>query len=240
MWLLSNKITIKDSGLLEGFCDFHSHLLPGVDDGVGHAKETIRILKKWEFLGVSEVWMTPHIMEDVPNKPTELNAKFERFKTEYQGQITLHLAAENMIDGLFARRVEENELMPIDREEDKWLLIETSYFIPPMNMEKMIDCVKTKGYIPVLAHPERYQYMDTKDYKKWKHQGVHFQLNLPSLVGVYGLEVQKKAEWLLRHDMYDCCGTDTHSADQAEDFLNSIINKKTLKSVKAVCDKKRP
>ena len=111
------------------------------------------------------------------------------------------------------------------------LLVETSYYIPPMNMETIIDSIKRKGYEPLLAHPERYQYMDKSDYKHWKQRGVLMQLNLPSRVGAYGPEVQYKAEWLLWEGMYDYSGTDIHSMEQVEYFLEGIISKRTAKFI---------
>ena len=59
MWFLSDKIKVVDSGLLEGFCDCHCHLVPDVDDGVKTIEDSLRILEKWNGLGVKEVWMTP-------------------------------------------------------------------------------------------------------------------------------------------------------------------------------------
>ena len=230
MWLVSNRVTVIESGLLEGFRDCHCHLLPGVDDGVQEMDETMRILQEWEQAGVKEVWLTPHIMEDIPNKPSELKEKFEQVKAVYTGSIDLHLAAEHMMDGPFVKRLEDDDVLPIGRDGTR-LLVETSYYTPPMNMEAIIDRVKAKGYDPILAHPERYQYMDKKDYKRWKEQGVLMQLNVPSLVGAYGPDVQYKAEWLLKNGMYDFCGSDTHSANQVEMFLNSEINKKLLKKL---------
>ena len=100
-----------------------------------------------------------------------------------------------------------------------------------MDMERMIDDTKKDGFRPILAHPERYQYMDIGQYKKWKQKEVLFQLNVPSLVGAYGPEVQKKAEMLLDREMYDYCGTDTHSMRFVEYFLNSKISKRTVKKV---------
>lgn len=235
MWLLSNKVLVRDSGLLEGFRDCHCHLLPGVDDGVQEMDDTVQILKEWEALGVKEVWLTPHIMEDIPNKPTELR---ERFLT-LTGTITktktmeLHLAAEHMMDGLFLKRLEKNDVMPIGDDGSK-LLVETSYYTPPMTMTDIMEKVKLKGYHPILAHPERYQYMEKADYKRWKQRGVLLQLNVPSIVGAYGPEVQRKAEWLLKEGMYDCCGTDIHSISQVEMFLNSEISKKAVKMVKKI------
>ena len=235
MWPFSDKVIVRESGLLEGFRDCHCHLLPGVDDGVGEVDETMQVLEEWEMSGVAEVWLTPHIMEDIPNEPAELKRRFTELQQQYKGAVRLHLAAEHMMDGLFLKRQEAGEMMPIGAEGTR-LLVETSYYTPPMNMGEIIDSIRQQGYDPILAHPERYQYMDTRDYKRWKERGVLLQLNLPSLVGAYGPEVQRKAEWLLKENMYDYCGTDTHSMDHVELFLNSVISKKTVKKVRRIAE----
>ena len=240
MWLVSNKVTVMDSGLLEGFRDCHCHLLPGVDDGVQEVEETIGILNKWEAIGVKEVWLTPHIMEDMPNEPEDLRTRFKELELRLSEEgihIKIHLAAEHMMDGLFLKRMGSDMLMPLCASEDESygggrLLVETSYYIPPMNMENIIESIKKKGYEPILAHPERYQYMGQRDYKQWKQRGVLLQLNLPSLVGAYGPEAKSKAEWMLKEDMYDYCGSDTHSINQVDLFLESEISKKVVKMVK--------
>ena len=238
MWLFSNKVTVRDSGLLEGFRDCHCHLLPGVDDGVQDKNEALLILEEWDLDGVKEVWLTPHIMEDIPNEAVALRNKLEFLTAYYKGNIKLHLAAEHMMDGLFIKLLEGNDVMPIGRGRDK-LLVETSYYTPPMNMTNVIEMVNTKGFSPILAHPERYQYMDRNDYKLWKRRGLLLQLNVPSLVGAYGPEVQQKAEWLLKENMYDYCGTDTHSIGQMEIFLNSNISMKTVKKVKHLSENQK-
>ena len=233
MWLLSNKVKVKDSGLLEGFRECHCHLLPGVDDGVKELHETLKILELWQSLGVKEVWLTPHIMEDIPNKTLELKQKCEELKTVAPKGITLRLSAENMMDNLFLQRLEQRDLLPIGRDR-RHLLVETSYYNPPMDMHRFFERIKESGYIPVLAHPERYQYMDMSTYKMWKEKGVMLQLNVPSLVGAYGPEVQYKAEKLLDKGMYDYCGTDTHSMRFVEYFLNGKISKKTVRKVQEI------
>lgn len=235
MWLLSNKEKIKDSGLLSGFCDYHCHLLPGVDDGVQEMSESLDILKLWEGVGIKEIWLTPHVMEDIPNKIDTLRERFEEFGQAYNGTITLRLGAENMLDNLFTERFSTGDVLTIDSGMKK-LLVETSYYNPPINMREVIEGIKEQGYTPVLAHPERYQYMDMSQYKMWKRKGVKLQLNIPSLIGAYGPGVQWKAERLLEKGMYDYCGTDTHSMRFVEYFLNSKISKKTLKKVRQVID----
>lgn len=235
MWFISDKVKVEDSGLLEGFRDCHCHLVPDVDDGVKTLEDSLRILEKWDELGVKEIWMTPHIMEDIPNEPEKLKTRYDEVNGNYHGNMMLHLASENMLDNLFGARLSGENLLPIGSGR-KHLLVETSYYNPPMDMDGFFEHIKEKGFKPILAHPERYQYMDMTDYKMWKGKGVLLQLNVPSLVGAYGPKVQWKAEKLLEKRMYDFCGTDTHSMRFVEYFLNSKISKKTVKKVKEITE----
>ena len=79
-----------------------------------------------------------------------------------------------------------------------------------MDLTGTLERIKSAGYYPLLAHPERYVYMDERDYDDLAARGVKFQLNLPSLTGMYGREAQKKSLWLLRHGLYAVAGTDLH------------------------------
>ena len=72
---LQRKKSLLKSGFLEGFTDRHSHLLPGVDDGFRTMEETLDALEYMESAGVSEIWLTPHIMEDIPNTTADLRNK---------------------------------------------------------------------------------------------------------------------------------------------------------------------
>lgn len=210
MWFFRKRISLADSGIFQGFTDWHCHLLPGVDDGVQTMEETLQILSLYEQLGIKEVWLTPHIMEDMPNTTSALKARFEELGAVYQGNIALNLASENMLDNLFEERLEKNDVLPLGKER-KHLLVETSYFNPPMELNNILLRIKSKGYYPVLAHPERYNYMDKSDYRQLKGLNVKFQLNLFSLTGAYGTGVRKKAGWLLKNGSYDLTGSDTHS-----------------------------
>jgi len=209
MFGFRKRQTLEESGLFRGFTDWHCHILPGVDDGVQTMDESLQILTKYERLGVKEVWLTPHIMEDMPNRTEDLKARFTKFKAAYQGNITLHLAAENMLDNLFEERLVKNDLLPLGKG-GKHLLVETSYFNPPMGLNNILLRIKSKGYVPILAHPERYMYMDESDYRQLKGMNVLFQLNLLSIVGIYGQDVKKKTGWLLKNGLYDLAGSDTH------------------------------
>lgn len=222
-WPFQKKQTLAESGILRGMTDYHSHLLPGVDDGVQTVEESLAILRLYEQLGIREVWFTPHIMEDIPNTTAGLRTRFEQFQKNYTGNIRLHLAAEYMLDNLFKERLAHRDLLPIG-EEGNHLLVETSYFNPPMDLYGMMEKIKSAGFIPVLAHPERYTYMGGKEYHRLKEAGVMFQSNLPSLVGGYGNPVKKKVEELHSKAMINLYGTDTHTLSS----FNRIISFRTL------------
>lgn len=194
--------------------DWHSHILPGVDDGVQDMETALKILGEYEKMGISEVWLTPHIMEDVPNTTSALKERHEDLLTTYKGNIILRLASENMIDSLFYDRLMANDFLPIGHRGDM-LLVETTAFNAPMDFESTLKEIKQKGYYPLLAHPERYSYIHSiGEYRKLKDLGVRFQLNLLSLTGFYGKTAMEKSQKMLKAGMYDAFGTDIHRAEQ--------------------------
>lgn len=209
MWPFHKKQTLEESFFFRGFTDWHCHILPGVDDGVQSMEESLQILAEYERLGVKEVWLTPHIMEDIPNTTEKLKIRFAELKAAYQGSVMINLASENMLDNLFEERLEKDDLLPIGKD-GKHLLVETSYFNPPMGLSNILLRIKAKGYYPILAHPERYLYMNENDYQRLSSMGIEFQLNLFSLFGLYGKEVQKRAKTLQKQGKYDYTGTDLH------------------------------
>ncbi len=227
MRLFSIKQTLEGSGILRGFTDWHSHILPGVDDGVQSVDESLDILRLYESSGIETVWLTPHIMEDIPNTTASLRERFDRLRSAYTGPVRLRLASENMIDALFEERLEAGDLLPIGDEGDR-LLVETSYFNPPMGMRHIMKRIQSKGYHPVLAHPERYVYMEHEDYLRLLDTGVLFQLNLPSLFGGYGPEARHKAEWLLKNGHYSLAGSDIHHLHVWRDLLSMKADRKLL------------
>ena len=239
MWPFSNKTdSLQDSGLFKGYVDWHSHVLPGVDDGIKTNDDAIRVLEAYDNLGYKKLWLTPHIMEDYPNTTTDLKARFDDLKKAWNGNMELALASENMLDNLFEARLENNDFLPIG-EDGRHLLIETSYYTPPFGMDDMINRIFELGYFPVLAHPERYRYMETKDYERLKDKGIFFQLNFLSLVGAYGESARKKAEWLLDHDMIDVMGSDIHRLDAVmQSFALSPSKKKYIDKILRVANEK--
>ena len=193
----------------ERITDYHSHILPGVDDGVRTMEESLSILEGLEEIGITDLWLTPHIMEDIPNTTEDLRQRFSVLVEKNPTKIRLNLAAEYMMDALFEEKLQKGDLLPLGKDGNH-LLVETSYFNPPMDLYGILEKVRVKGYYPVLAHPERYVYMEKKDYKHLKEMGVLLQMNVGSIGKVYGKEVYRKAKWMLRKGMYSLFGSDLH------------------------------
>ena len=227
MWPFKSIDSLRKSDIFSGFTDWHSHILPGVDDGIKTLEDSLKVLNQYEELGFKRVWLTPHIMEDYPNTPEALREKFENLKKAWTGDVELSLASENMLDTLFEERLSKNEVLPIG-EDGRHLLVETSYYTPPMEMDELLESIKKKGYFPVLAHPERYRYMDSDDYWRYRESGILFQMNIVSLVGGYGETAHKKAEWLVANDMIDLLGSDLHRLEAFEQMIVKSPRKSSL------------
>lgn len=240
MSIFSKKYNLAQSGLLKGFTDWHSHLLPGVDDGVQQAAETIEILEEYARQGVKHVWLTPHVMEDYPNEPAQLQEAFDNLAATLRDQspeaasIELRLASENMLDNLFDQRMASSNILPIGHDSEM-MLVETSYFTPPFDMDQKIERVKKAGYFPLLAHPERYVYMGPADYNSLLDRGVRLQLNLYSLFGMYGPDAQDKSRRLLKQGAYSAVGTDTHRMRQLSFALSTAaLSSKEISAIEKI------
>ena len=227
--LFNRRRSIQESGLLKGAVDQHSHILYGLDDGVKLQEDSLAILRFMEEQGVSEVWFTPHIMEDVPNTTEEIRARFEELKAVYDGGLKLHLAAEYMIDTVYEERLANRDLLFHGEET---VLVETSAIAPPMNLWEVLETMRKAGYRPLIAHPERYRYMDKADYKRLHDMGCVLQMNLPSIVGFYGESARERALDLLDKGWYSMVGSDCHRyrAIQAQ-YAARELKKDTLRKL---------
>ena len=229
---LQSKHSLLDSGILKGAADCHSHILFGLDDGVKTARESLHIMRYYEEAGLDTLWFTPHTMEDVPNTTEGIRARFEEFKAMYSGPVKLQLASEYMIDNLFEQRLAERDLLM--HGEDR-VLVETSTQFPPINLWEVLENMIKAGIRPLIAHPERYHYMRKDEYQRLYDMGCHFQLNVTSLVGVYGETVALKAQDLLKKGWYCMAGSDCHrSAALEKNYGAKVFKKDTLARLETI------
>ena len=234
MLFFKKKIPLTDF-FTDGFVDIHSHLLPGIDDGAKDMDTSIALLLKMASFGIKNFITTPHVLGSVyPNSSEVIKQKLAAVKKELEKReikgISIQAAAEYMLDGEFSALLDQKDILVL---KDNYILVEMSYFSAPINLYELLFEIQLKGYKPVLAHPERYNFYHTdfKSYYKLKQAGCLFQLNLLSLTDQYGKGVQKTSEKLLKENLYDFVGTDTHHQNHLE-LLPKIGTKKTLEKIK--------
>jgi tyrosine-protein phosphatase YwqE len=215
--------------------DIHSHLLPGIDDGAKDMDTSIALLLKMASYGIKNFITTPHVLGSVyPNSSEVIRQQLAAVKKELEKReikgISIQAAAEYMLDEEFSALLDQKDILVL---KDNYILVEMSYFSAPINLYELLFKIQLKGYKPVLAHPERYNFYHTdfKSYYKLKQAGCLFQLNLLSLTDQYGKGVQKTSEKLLKENLYDFVGTDTHHQNHLE-LLPKIGTKKTLEKIK--------
>ena len=209
--------------------DIHSHLLPGIDDGVKTWEESIEILKKLSALGFKKIVTTPHVISDYyPNDNTIINSKLDELSEQLKVSdidIQVTAAAEYMVDESFLDKIDNNDqLMCIG---DNYVLIETPFINRPMILEEVIFKMKVAGYQPILAHPERYIYLQD-DYSlvgSLIELGLMFQVNLVSLNGYYSKGAKKLAEYLIDNNMIHFIGSDIHNMKHAQAYEKAMKTK---------------
>ncbi|MGB3776553.1 MAG: CpsB/CapC family capsule biosynthesis tyrosine phosphatase [Leeuwenhoekiella sp.] len=211
--LLKSKLYLAD--LFNGHTDIHNHLLPGIDDGSQNTEQSLALITELNALGIDHFICTPHTMGDYyPNTPETINDAAETLRKSLksaQNESIIHASSEYMLDEEFSTHLDKGDLLTFTK--DKHLLVEISYLQPPINLEEILFDLTHAGYIPILAHPERYSYYHKKPdyYKELQKLGCLLQLNALALSDYYGSSVKKIALELLETDQYSFIGTDVHS-----------------------------
>ncbi|TAF77686.1 MAG: capsular biosynthesis protein [Bacteroidetes bacterium] len=222
-----NNLFSADKSISYGFeVDFHSHLLPNIDDGVKSFEESALLINELKALGIKKIITTPHTIaghypntsEIILNKLAEL----QHYLTSKQIEIQIEAASEYYLDETLIQKIKNNEKLLTFG--DNFLLFELSYINESALLTKAIFEMQIKGYKPILAHPERYSYYksDIEKYKEIKDKGVYFQLNINSLSGYYNESAKKTAEKLIDANLIDFVGSDTHHDRHIQSLKKSV------------------
>ncbi|MDT0644570.1 CpsB/CapC family capsule biosynthesis tyrosine phosphatase [Zunongwangia sp. F363] len=220
---------------LEGFTDFHNHLLPGIDDGSASIEESLELIKKFGEFGINSFVATPHVMgEYYPNTPESIKEALEQLNEKLPENVKLKAAAEYMMDQHFLDILEADTVLSIS---GKHILVEMSFFQPPINLNEILFKIQNKGLKPILAHPERYPFYHSKDlqqYEEVKSRGCKLQLNMLSLSGHYGPGIKKMANILLDHGLIDFISSDCHRIEHLVKIQGLKLPKKRMELIKPV------
>jgi len=214
----------------------HSHILPGIDDGAKSTAKSVEYIKGLQALGYQKFIATPHILWDhYQNTPATINTALQELQVALQKaemDVSIEAAAEYFVDEYFMDLLDRGEeLMCISENK---VLIEFSTFAPPANAFEVLFQMKTKGYSPVLAHPERYLYYGNQFelFQQFKKQGCALQLNTMSLIGHYGTPQKKLANQLLKFGLVDYLGTDLHHGGHLG-VLSKVLKNSKLQAILA-------
>jgi protein-tyrosine phosphatase len=223
-FFFKNKPVLKDL-IPDNHVDIHSHLMPGIDDGARTFKQTLSLVQALQGFGVSQFVTTPHTMHHVWDNTKEnilslkKNTVLELEKNSIR--VPFRAASEYLMDDQFVKLFQAGELLTL---KDNYVLVEMSYMSAPMQLYDILFDLQVAGYIPVLAHPERYTFYHNnfEEYEKLKRVGCLFQLNLLAVVGYYGASIAKVAEQLLQKGMYDFVGSDVHHSNHIAAFDEKV------------------
>ncbi len=200
--------------------DIHSHIIFDVDDGSKSIEESLELLKMLSSVGFNNVIMTPHYIEDTeycsynPEKLEKLNILRDEVKKHNIG-INLYLGNEIFINDHIVEGIQEGKIYTLNNT--KYLLFELPFHNQIIGLTDFVYELKIAGYVPILAHPERYSYFqnnyDLVD--ELKEEGLLFQCNYASILGYYGKESEKLLKYMLKNEYVDYLGTDIHHTSKA-------------------------
>lgn len=219
--------------------DFHSHLIYNVDDGSETIENSINVLKKAKKAGFTKIFLTPHYMPDYYEIPKEeIGQRIEKLKKnciEEGIDLELYQANEIYITNHMVELLQENKASSMN--DSRYVLFELPMNEEPQNLLEVVYQLLEAGKIPIIAHPERYIYIQKNPNKLLDliEQGVLFQANYGSIIGQYGKEIQKTVKLLLQNNFIHFLGTDVHKSgniyeqiDNIKSYLKKIINEEKI------------
>lgn len=196
--------------------DIHSHILPGIDDGARTLEESVQIVKEMAGWGFERITCTPHITRKFRNTQESIKEKFDilcNALSESRIEVELRMSAEYRLNPeTWPEILRSSLLMPI---EDRYILMEFP-INDPTEMGKLVPMeefrkVMSLGLTPILPHPERYFYLDRDELLRYVDAGVRIQSNYGSLAGVYGSDVQERAQALIDEGLVTFLASDMHN-----------------------------
>ncbi len=199
--------------------DFHSHLLPGLDDGCKTIENSLENIRELQYQGIKRIITTPHIFKELyPNTPEIIREKLTFLKNalvENNINIEIEATAEYYLDEWFCNNFQSMELLTM---KGNYILVETNYMERPHFLEQIIFDLQTSGYKVILAHPERYNYLinNYQTFHTLHDSGVLFQCNLLSFTGYYSPQIKSAAQYLLKKKMIHMVGSDIHKIRHSE------------------------
>ena len=193
--------------------DIHNHILFGIDDGSDNLEESIKIIRNAVENGYTDLILTPHFRKKQGYTCNNKDKKmyFEQLQNElFKNDITinLYLGNEITVDEYFFHYLESGEIMTLCNS--RYFLLELPFTGAFKGLTNLIKKLKSMGYVPIIAHPERCCGYKIDDYIKMIKDGALLQADSGSINGKYGDKVKIRIETMLKRHMIHFIGSDIH------------------------------
>lgn len=213
--------------------DIHSHILFGVDDGAETFEESMELIKEEVEKGVSHIIFTPHFNKrNYHQDKDKISANFHSLKEATQKEnlnVELYLGNEVYMDFNNYDSIIENGFTTL--AESKYILVEFNELIPPDNMPEICYEINVSGYIPIIAHAERYEilYKNRQMLIDVLNEGAHLQVNASSILHKENKERNKLANFLLKSKLVSFVASDVHNTTSRKFYLDEAYKEVSKK-----------
>lgn len=229
-WLFKKKHLPDLSGVA---VDLHSHLIPGIDDGVKTIEESLKLIRQMQQMGYKKIITTPHINLHFKNSAEIIQDGLTKVKAAVQEAgipVEVEAAAEYNLNDEFVKLMQQGKLLTFG---DHFILLELHYHIPYPLFSQVIYDLQILGYKVVLAHVERYFYWHRKieEFEKLKARDVYLQMNFMSLNFFNPIPTRKTARMLIEAGMIDFAGSDVHNDLYMNLYLRGLRSKHAEKLI---------
>ncbi len=220
--------------------DFHSHILPNIDDGSTSIGETINLVEEASKVGFTGIISTSHYIQGYYEFDCyERNQLLDIVQNKIQSDnLELYLGSEIYFSSEIIDFIKDKKASTINNT--KYILFELPMNTKPLFVKKLVYELIQNGYRPIIAHPERYSYVqDEINYvRELANLGTLFQANYGSVLGMYGNDAKKTLKKLLKDDLISFLGSDVHRTGQiypkipkALKKINKIISTEKLEKL---------
>ena len=222
--------------------DFHSHIIPEIDDGSRSIEETMLLIKEAKEAGFAKIISTSHYVQGQFEFDEASRKQFleiiKKCASELGIDIQFYLGSEAYVSYDMVELLEEQKISTIN--DTNYVLLELPMNMELPNLKNILYILLGNGYIPIIAHPERYEYV--KENPNWLIEyieiGVLFQANYGSIIGLYGKQAQTTVKKLLKNNMIHFLGSDVHrpgtiytKMPEILEELKKIIDRDTIRKL---------
>ena len=205
--------------------DFHSHIIPNIDDGSQSIEDTICMLEEAKKVGFTDVISTSHYIEDYYEVDEKQRKDYiDNIQKNVEG-INIVIGSEIYITQNIVNLINEKKVSTINNT--RYVLFELPMNSNVLYLKDVIYSLLENKYIPIIAHPERYSFIqkDPNWIIEYIEMGVLFQANFGSIYGIYGKQCHKTVQLLLKNNMIHFLGSDIHRKNSIYPKIPDILRR---------------